>query len=340
MKKLFVLVSLTGALLSAPLTSAFAEEVNLYSARKEKLIKPLLDIFSEKTGIKVNLVTAKAGPLLRRLEMEGANTPADLFITVDAGRLDRAKQNKLLQSISSDTLNAAIPEEYRDPDGFWYGLSLRARPIFYVKDKVKPEELTTYEDLANAKWKKRICSRSSSNIYNQSLVASMIAHLGEEKTQAWANEFVKNFARKPKGGDRDQILAAAAGECDLAIANTYYYGKMTSSKNEAHKKATEKVAIFWPNQKNRGAHVNVSGIGVTKAAKNKANAIKLMEFLTTKDSQKWYAEVNYEYPVRADADWSKTLDSWGKYKADSINLAKLGELNKDASQLMDKAKWK
>lgn len=323
-----------------PFTFIFAEEVNLYSARKEKLIKPLLDIFTKDTGIKVNLVTAKAGPLLRRLEMEGENTPADLFITVDAGRLDRAKQDGLLQSIQSDTLNQSVPSEYRDPDGQWYGISLRARPIFYVIDKVDPKELSTYEALTDEKWKNRICSRSSSNIYNQSLVASMIANSGIETSQNWANNFVKNFSRKPKGGDRDQILAAAAGECDIAIANTYYFGKMFNSRDESQKIATEKIAVFWPNQNNRGAHVNVSGIGVTKAAKNKKNAIKLMEFLTTKDSQKWYAEVNYEYPVRPDAEWSDTLKDWGKFKADSLNLSKLGELNKEASQLMDRAKWK
>lgn len=340
MKKTALLLSLSLSLLLSPFSLVSAEEVNLYSARKEKLIKPLLDTFTKETGIKVNLITAKAGPLLRRLEMEGINTPADLFITVDAGRLDRAKQNDLLQIIESDTLNDTIPEEFRDPEGYWYGLSLRARPIFYAIDKVKPEELSTYEALTNEKWKGRICSRSSDNIYNQSLVASMITNIGSEKTQEWADNFVKNFARNPKGGDRDQILAAAAGECDLAIANTYYFGGMIEGRDESQQKATEKVAIFWPNQEGRGAHVNVSGIGVTKAAKNKENAIKLMEFLTTKESQQWYAEINFEYPVRTDAVWSDTLTSWGKFKADSLNLSKLGELNKDASQLMDRAGWK
>lgn len=335
-----LLLSLSLTLFLTPFSFALAEEVNLYSARKEKLIKPLLDTFTKETGIKVNLITAKAGPLLRRLEMEGVNTPADLFITVDAGRLDRAKQDDLLQVIKSDTLDKNIPEEYRDPEGFWFGLSLRARPIFYVKDKVKPEELSTYEALTDEKWKNRICSRSSSNIYNQSLVASMIANIGEEKTETWAKAFVNNFSRKPKGGDSDQILAAAAGECDITIANTYYFGNMIKGRDESAQKATEKVAIFWPNQGDRGAHVNVSGIGVTKAAKNKDNAIKLMEFLTTKESQKWYAEVNHEYPVRQDAEWSETLKSWGEFKADSINLSKLGELNKEASQLMDRASWK
>ncbi|MCL4161318.1 UNVERIFIED_CONTAM: hypothetical protein GTU68_037222, partial [Idotea baltica] len=222
MKKIVSLVSLVACTLIVPVTSFADGEVNLYSARKEKLIKPLLDIFTKESGIKVNLVTAKAGPLLKRLQTEGINSPADLFITTDAGRLHKAAEAGVLQSIQSDVLETAIPAEYRDPSGVWYGLSLRARPIFYVKSKVKPEELSSYEALADDKWKNRVCIRSSSNIYNQSLVASMIANQGAEKTKAWADKFVANLARKPKGGDRDQIKAAAAGECDIAIANTYY----------------------------------------------------------------------------------------------------------------------
>ena len=340
MKNTLFLLTLAATSLFASSLSLAAEEVNLYSARKEKLIKPLLDNFTKETGIKVNLVTAGAGPLLKRLETEGTNSPADLFITTDAGRLHKAKEAGVLQAIQSDTLDSAIPSEYRDPEGFWYGLSLRARPIFYVKSKVKAEELSTYENLADSKWKNRICIRGSDNIYNQSLVASMIANSDAEKTQQWANKFVENFARKPKGADRDQIKAGAAGECDIAVANTYYYGTMLHGKDKAQQKAAEAVAIFWPNQNDRGAHVNISGIAMTKAAKNKDNAKKLMEFLTTKDSQKWYAEVNFEYPVIADGTWSDELTAWGKFKADSINLSKLGELNKDAVQLMDKAGWK
>lgn len=340
MKKIVAYASLIACTLVAPAKSFADGEVNLYSARKEKLIKPLLDTFTKESGIKVNLVTAKAGPLLKRLQTEGVNSPADLFITTDAGRLHKANEAGVLQSVKSEALNTAIPAEYRDPAGVWYGLSLRARPIFYVKSKVKPEELSSYEDLADEKWKNRICIRGSSNIYNQSLVASMIANNGAEKTQAWANKFVKNLARKPKGGDRDQIKAAAAGECDIAIANTYYYGAMIHGKDEKQKKAADAVAIFWPNQADRGTHVNISGIAMTKASKNKANAQKLMEFLVTKESQNWYAQVNHEYPVVAAGEWSDTLKGWGEFKADSLNLSKLGELNKDASQLMDRAKWK
>ena len=315
-------------------------EVNIYSARKEALIKPLLDKFTEQTGIEVNLVTGKADALLKRLETEGINTPADLLITTDAGRLHRAKSAGVLQATSSDTLQKVIPENLRDPEGYWYGLSERARPIFYVKGKVDPSELSTYEALADEKWKGRICIRSSGNIYNQSLVASMIANSSEETTSAWAEKFVANFARPPKGGDRDQIKAAAAGQCDIAIANTYYFGQMLNSGDEAQVDAANAVAIFWPNQGDRGTHVNVSGVAVTAAAKNKGNAIKLMEFLASPESQRWYAEVNNEYPVVDGVTASDTLKTWGEFKSDTLNLSKLGELNPVAVRLMDRAGWR
>ncbi len=324
----------------APLIATADGEVSLYSARKEKLIKPLLDKFTASTDISVNLVTGKADALLKRLEVEGKNSPADLFITTDAGRLHRAKVAGVLQKVESEVLNKAIPSNLRDNDGMWFAISQRARPIMYVKSKVKPDELSTYEALADNKWKKRICIRGSGNIYNQSLVASMIANNGVEKTEAWAKKFVANFARPPKGGDRDQIKAAAAGQCDIAIANTYYLGKMIHGKDEAQKKAADAVAIFWPNQAGRGAHVNVSGVAMTKSAKNKDNAKKLMEFLVSRASQQWYASSNHEYPVVADTQWSDTLTSWGKFKADQLNLSKLGELNGDAVKLMDRAGWK
>ena len=335
-----ILGSLAISLALVPVIASADGEVSLYSARKEKLIKPLLDKFTAATGITVNLVTGKADALLKRLEVEGKNSPADLFITTDAGRLHRGKVADVLQKVESDVLNKAIPVHLRDKDGMWFGLSQRARPIMYVKSKVKAEELSTYGALADDKWKNRICIRGSGNIYNQSLVASMIANIGEEKTEAWAKKFVANFARPPKGGDRDQIKAAAAGQCDIAIANTYYLGKMIHGKDEAQKKAADAVAVFWPNQDDRGAHVNVSGISMTKSAKNKENAQKLMEFLVGKESQEWYASSNHEYPVLADTKWTKTLTSWGKFKADELNLSKLGELNAGAVKLMDRAGWK
>ena len=331
---------------SLMLVSSFAsvhaadEEVNLYSARKEQLIKPLLDKFTEQTKINVNLVTGKADALLKRLTTEGKNSPADLLITTDAGRLHRAVAADVVQPVKSDVLDEAIPEHLRDPDGLWFGLSLRARPIFYVKGKVDPSELSTYEALSDPKWKKRICIRSSGNIYNQSLVASMLATGDKDEVETWAKGFVANFAQPPKGGDRDQIKAAAAGICDIAVANTYYYGGMLKSKDAKQVEAASKVAIFWPNQDDRGTHVNVSGIAMTKAAKTTDNAKLLMEFLANEESQAWYAQANDEFPVREGVAWSDSIKQWGEFKADDLSLAKLGENNADAVRLMDRARWK
>lgn len=325
-------VSLPAALL--------ADEVNVYSARKEELIKPLLDRFHEQTGIEVNLVTSKAGALLQRLKSEGRNSPADLLITVDAGNLHRARAADLLQPVASPLLEAAIPPRYRDPQGHWYGLSKRARVIVYIKDRVDPRELSTYERLADAKWKGRICVRSSSNIYNQSLVASMIASDGVEATEQWARGLVANLARPPKGGDRDQLKAAVAGQCDLAIMNTYYLGRMLRSDDPRERAVAHRAAVFWPNQDGRGAHVNVSGAGVVKGAPHEANARRLLEFLSQDEAQRWYAEVNYEYPVKPGVPASEALAFWGPFKEDALNMAKLGEYNAAAVKVMDRAGWK
>lgn len=342
MKPLFqkFIVMAMSILVVLPSSALADDEVNLYSARKEELIKPLLDRFTDQTGIKVNLVTGKADALLKRLESEGANSPADLLITTDAGRLHRAKVAGVTQGVESPSLAQAVPESYRDPNGHWFGLSLRARPILYVKGKVDPGTLSTYEALAEAEWKGRICIRSSSNIYNQSLVASMIAAEGAEATEQWAKVLVGNLARAPKGGDRDQIKAAVAGQCDIAIANTYYLAGMHKSKDAAQRAAAERIAVFWPNQNGRGAHVNVSGAAVTKAARNRDAAIKLLEFLASDEAQQWYAETNGEYPIRPGVPVSETLAAWGEFKADNLNLAKLGELNGEAVRLMDRAGWK
>jgi len=327
-------------ILGVSATQALSSEVNVYSARKEALIKPLLDRFSEQTGIEVNLVTGKADALLKRLTSEGANSPADLLITTDAGRLHRAKDAGVLQPVSSNILNSAIPASYRDPEGYWHGLSVRARVIAYVKDKVNPGQLSRYEDLADSQWKGRICIRSSGNIYNQSLVASLLEANGEEATQTWANGVVKNMARTPKGGDRDQVKAAAAGVCDLAVVNTYYLGAMINGDDENQREAAAKVAILWPNQEDRGTHVNVSGAGVTQSAKHREEAIRLLEFLVSEESQAWYASVNHEYPVREGVEWSDTLKQWGQFKADNLNLSRLGINNPEAVRLMDRAGWK
>ncbi len=335
-----LVISALSALLAMPAGALALDEVNLYSARQEDLIKPLLDRFTDETGIKVNLVTGKADALLKRLESEGINSPADLLITTDAGRLYRAKEAGVTQPVQSSELDASIPASYRDPEGHWFGLSLRARPILFVKGKVDPAELSTYEALADAEWKGRICIRSSDNIYNQSLVASMIAANGAEATELWARGLVANLARPPQGGDRDQIKAAAAGQCDIAIANTYYLAGMLSSQDEAERAAAERMGVFWPNQDGRGVHVNVSGGAVTKSAKHKESAVKLLEFLAGDASQQWYADTNGEYPIRTGIPVSQILSAWGTFKADDLNLARLGELNAEAVRLMDRAGWK
>jgi iron(III) transport system substrate-binding protein len=324
--------------LSAP--SQAGEEVNVYSSRQEDLIKPLLDRFAAQTGIQVNLVTGKDDALLQRLQSEGRNSPADLLLTADAGRLHRAKAAGTTQAVRSQALTQAIPAAYRDPEGHWFGLTLRARPILYVKGKVDPAILSTYEALADPALKGRICIRSSDNVYNQSMVASMIAAHGAEATETWAKGLVFNLARPPKGGDRDQIKAAAAGECDIAVANTYYLAGMLASKDPAERAAAEAMGVFWPNQDDRGTHVNVSGAAVTASAKNTESAIRLVEFLASPESQQWYAESNGEYPVRAGVAVSPTLAAWGTFKADTLNLERLGELNAEAVRLMDRAGWR
>ena len=340
--KLYYLSALTMLLFGSVATAA---EINIYSARKEDLIKPILEKFEQATGTKVNLVTGKADALLQRLISEGKNSPADILITTDAGRLYRAKNANVIQAIESDTLNKSIPEQYRDPEGYWFGLTLRARPIIYAVDRVTPEQLSSYEALANSEWKQKICIRSSDNIYNQSLVASILTHLGEDKTLAWTESLVQNFARPPQGGDRDQVKAVAAGQCDVAIINNYYLGNMLTSKDEAEVAAAQKVKIFWPNQdgpdhNGRGTHVNISGAAITASSKNKTEAIKLIEFLVSDAAQQWYAEKNLEYPIKPGIQPSKILQSWGEFKADALSLHQLGEHNSEAVMIMDRAKWK
>ncbi|WP_033336951.1 Fe(3+) ABC transporter substrate-binding protein [Thioalkalivibrio thiocyanodenitrificans] len=314
-------------------------EVNVYSARQEALIKPLTDQFTEETGIRVNIVSARADALLQRLRSEGRNTPADVLITVDAGNLHNAREAGVLQPVRSGILEAAIPASYRDPDGYWYGLSMRARPILYVKDRVDPQELSTYEDLADPKWRGRICVRSSSNVYNQSMTASMIIAHGEEAAEDWARGLTANMARPPQGGDRDQIRAAAAGQCDIAIANTYYLGQMHEG-DENDRRAAEAIGVFWPNQDNRGVHVNVSGAGITAHARNRDNAVRLLEFMAGDHAQQWYARANQEYPIKPGVQWSDTLAGFGEFEADGVNLGLLGAYNAAAVRLMDRAGWR
>ena len=339
-------ISLTIALAT---TSAFgmgspdtltSSELNIYSARKEALIKPLLDRFSEATGTQINLVTGKGDALLTRLQSEGINSPADLLLTVDAGRLYRAQQAGILQPMMSKRLNAAIPQHLRSIDDQWFGLSVRARVIVYAKDRVGVEQLSTYEALAEPRWRGKICVRSSSNIYNQSLVASMLATEGMQYTEAWLERLVANFARTPAGGDRDQIKAVAAGLCDVAIVNSYYLGGMLRSSDPAQLEAASSVGLFWPNQDGRGTHINISGAGVTRSSQNPELAAQLIAFLASDESQRWYAGMNNEFPVRADIEVSETLRTWGGFEADQLNVTELGRNNANAIMAMDRAGWK
>lgn len=320
--------------------SVLAEQVNVYSSRQSQLIKPLLDAFQADTGIRVNLITSKDDVLIKRLKAEGQNSPADLLMTADAGRLYRAKTMGLLQAINSPSLFKAIPANLRDPGNTWFGLTYRARVIFYAKGRVNSQQLSTYEALAQPQWRGRVCVRSSGSIYNQSLTASMIASIGLPKTQQWANDLVKNFAQNPVGGDRDQIKALASGRCDVAIANSYYYAQMLFGGDRAQQVAASKATLFWPNQNNRGTHINISGAGITRSAKNKNNAIRLLNYLLNDDAQRWYATVNGEFPVKPGIPADPRLQAWGKFKSDSLNLMALGRFNAQASKVMDRAGWR
>lgn len=314
--------------------------VNLYTDRHYDTDQELYDLFTKETGIKVNIVKAESDELIERLAREGQDTQADLLVTADAGRLNRAKEQGLLQAVSSETLTKNIPENLRDKDNEWFGLTMRARVLVYAKDRVNPAQLSTYENLTGPQWKGKVLVRSSNAVYNQSLLASFIALEGEEKAKAWAKGIVSNMAREPKGNDRDQAKAIVAGIGDVAIMNTYYVGKMLHSSDPEEVKVAEKIGVFFPNQATTGTHINVSGIGLTKNAKNNANAIKLMEFLSSDLAQKQFAEANFEYPVNPNVEPSDLLKSWGDFKAQDINLSALGEYNQQAVKIFNEVGWK
>lgn len=332
-----VLVLLSLVIFSAHSVSA---EVNVYSARKEALIKPILDDFSEQTGIKVNLITGDADALISRMKSEGQFSPADVLISTDVGRLVRAKELGITQANTDEVILKTVPAYLRDEDLHWTALTLRARPIMYAKDRIDPASLSTMQALTNKEWKNRICIRSSNNIYNQSMISGMIQTQGEAQTLAWAKGLVANFARTPKGGDRDQIKAVVAGECDVAIANTYYLAGMLNADDEATRKTAQQVAVFWPDQDTIGTHVNISGASVAKYAKHLEAAKALIRFMLTDKAQVWYAETNHEYPVKEGIKWSQTLQDMGTFKAQEVSLSKVGETNAKALMLMDSAGWR
>ena len=316
------------------------QAVNLYTDRHYDTDEQLFQLFTKETGIQVNVVKGNSDELLERLAREGKDTEADLLMTADAGRLHRAKEQGLLQSVESDVLVQNIPENLRDKDNKWFGLTVRARVIVYSKDRVNPASLSTYEDLTSSKWQGKILTRSSSNIYNQSLLASFIAIHGEDKAKEWAKGMVANLAREPKGNDRDQATAVVAGEGDLAIMNTYYLGKMLESSNPEEVKVAQNVGVFFPDKDGTGTHINVSGIGITNYSKNKENAVKLMEFLSDAKAQEQFAQANFEYPVNPKVEPSELLKSWGDFKPQKINLSQLGEYNNRAVEIFNEVGWK
>jgi len=316
------------------------EVVNVYSARHYDTDDSLFETFEKETGIKVKVIEASSDALLERLEREGDRSPADVFITVDAGRLDQAEKKGIFAPVDSKILRERVPSHLRHPENLWFGLTKRVRVILVSKERVKPGEITRYEDLADPKWKGRVLIRSSTNVYNQSLVGSLIEEHGEEKAFAWCQALVANMARPPQGGDRDQIRAVASGEGDVAVSNHYYFAHMLTSKDEADRKAAETVRLVFPNQEDRGAHVNISGAGVVKTAPNKANAIKFLEFLVSKEAQEVFAAGNNEYPVVEGVEPPPVLKKFGEFKADDVSAHAFGKNNAKAIRLMDRAKWR
>ncbi|MBN8767194.1 MAG: extracellular solute-binding protein [Thiobacillus sp.] len=325
-------------LLAATALPAAAEEVVVYSARNEQLIKPLFDAYTRETGVPIKFITDKEGPLMARLKAEGRNTPADMLLTVDAGNLWQASEEGLLRPIQSKTLQANVPAHLRDPGNEWFGLSVRARTLVYHTGKVKPADLSTYEDLASPKWKGRLCLRTSKKVYNQSLVAMMITEYGEGKTEDMVRGWVANLATPPFPDDTKAMEAVAAGQCDVTLVNTYYFGRLME------KQPTLPLAIFWPNQnlKNKaaGVHVNISGAGVTRYARNPSGAQKLIEWLSSDKAQNLFADVNLEYPVNPGVTLDKTVASWGSFKQNLVNVKEAGSLQAKAVKLMDRAGYK
>lgn len=313
--------------------------VSVYSARHYDTDQALYDDFQKQTGIEVKLLESKDNELLERIKNEASNPQADVLITVDAGRLWRAEQSQLLQPVSSTTLDEKIPEHLRHPEGLWYGLTKRVRMLVYNKDKVKPTELSTYEALSEPAWKGRVCIRSSNNIYNQSLLGALIESKGPQETETWAKGLVANLARPPKGGDVDQIKAVAAGQCDVAVVNHYYVARLAQSDNPKNKAITEKVGVFFPNQEDRGTHVNISGAGVVADAPNKEHAIAFMEYLASPEAQKIFADANNEYPAAKGVDASSALQEYGEFKSDTVNVSAYGRHNQEATKIADRVGW-
>jgi iron(III) transport system substrate-binding protein len=315
--------------------------LNLYSSRHYQTDEALYANFTRQTGIRVNRIEAGEDALLERIRNEGERSPADVLVTVDAGRLWRAEQLGFFQPVTSGILNSRIPASYREPNGQWFGFSLRARVIAYNKAKVKAAELPSYESLAEPKWKGRVCMRSSTNIYNLSLMGAMIDHLGEAKAEQWAQGVKANLARDPKGGDTDQLKSVAAGECDVTISNQYYYARLLRSAKPDEREIGERIGVAFPNQANRGTHVNISGAGVMKNAPNREAAVKFLEYLASDEAQRYFAEGNNEWPVVASVKPDNpVLKMLGEFKQDALNVAVLGRNQPGSQKIYDRVAWK
>ena len=315
--------------------------LNIYSSRHYQTDEALYEAFSKQTGIKINRIEAGEDALIERIRSEGARSPADVLITVDAGRLWRAQELGLLRPVRSASLNARIPANLREPEGLWFGFSTRARVIAYSKSKVNPSEIPTYESLADPKWKGRVCVRSSTHMYNLSLMGALISHIGEAKAEAWAKAVRANFAREPKGGDTDQIKGVAQRECDVALVNHYYYARLARSDKADEKAMVEQVGIVFPDQAGRGTHVNISGAGVLKNAPHAEASVKFLEYLASDAAQRYFADGNNEWPAVAGVDANNTvLAAFGKHRRDSLNVAALGRNQPAAQKIFDRAGWK
>lgn len=334
-----LLLAAVAVLTLAPPLAA-QEVVNVYNSRHYGTDQQLWDGFQQETGIQVNVVEGTHEQLIQRMRSEGANSPADLFITVDAGRLAQAGDLGLLQPVPSPVLEASVPEHLRHPEGLWYGLAMRARVLVYAKDRVDPQSLSTYEALAEPRFKGKVLVRSSTNIYNLSLVGAILEANGPAATQAWCEGLVANMARPPEGGDTDQLKAVAAGVGDVAISNTYYFARLAASEKSEDKAVAEKLAVFFPNQEGRGTHVNISGAAVLKSAPHKENAVRLLEYLVSPEAQRYFAGVSFEYPANSAVEPHPVLAAWGPFKQDTLNAALYAKNAAEAAMITDRCGWK
>ena len=334
-------IALALATLLAGAASAQDQVLNLYSSRHYQTDEALYTNFTKATGIRINRIEGGEDPLIERIRNEGQRSPADVLITVDAGRLWRAEQLGLFQPVKSATLESRIPANLREPGGLWYGFSTRARVIAYNKAKVKPDEVRNYEDLADPKWKGRVCMRSSTNVYNLSLLGALIEHLGEANAEAWAKGVRANLAQEPKGGDTDQLKAVAAGQCDVTVSNQYYYARLLRSDKADERQIGERIGVVFPNQSTWGTHVNISGAGVLKNAPHRAAAIKFLEYLASEEAQRYFADGNNEWPAVANVKVDNAvLKNLGEFKRDQINVAVLGKNQPSSQKVYDRVAWK